>query len=88
MATQITASIPNDLAVTLSASWQDPARAALEAIALEACRQRHLTGYQLWTLPGTGPAYGLDGFLNARHVYGYATEDSETDLASVRQLPT
>jgi hypothetical protein len=34
MAMQITIEIPNDLASTLSASGQDPARAALEAFRL------------------------------------------------------
>jgi hypothetical protein len=59
MAVQITIEIPDDLAATLSASGQDPARAALEAIALEAYRQQRLSGYQLRTLLGISPHFSL-----------------------------
>jgi hypothetical protein len=85
---QITLDIPDDLAVTLSASGQDPARAALEAIALEAYRQRHLSGYQLRTLLGIGSRYDLDGFLKKHQVYDYTLEDFEKDLAAIRELRT
>ena len=46
---QITLDIPDDLATTLAPGGQDPARAALEALALAAYRERRLTGYQLRT---------------------------------------
>jgi len=85
---QITLDIPNDLAVTLSASGQDPARAALEAIALEAYRQQRLTGYQLRTLLGISSRYELDGFLKKHQVYDYTLEDFEKDLAAIRELRT
>ena len=42
---------------------QYPARAALEAIALEAYRQRRIGGYQLRTLLGIPTRYELDGFV-------------------------
>jgi Uncharacterised protein family (UPF0175) len=83
---QITIEIPDDLAATLSASGQDPARAALEAIALEAYRQRHLSGYQLRMLLGISSRYELDGFLKQRQVYDYTLEDFEKDLAGIREL--
>jgi len=85
---QITLDIPNDLAVALSASGQDPARAALEAIALEAYRQQRLTGYQLRTLLGISSRYELDGFLKKHQVYDYTLEDFEKDLAAIRELRT
>jgi len=52
---QITLEIPDDLAATLSASGQNPARVALEAIALEACRQQRLSGFARCSVlvPGT-----------------------------------
>jgi hypothetical protein len=42
---------------------QYPARAALEAIALEAYRQQRIGGYQLRTLLGIPTRYELDGFV-------------------------
>jgi hypothetical protein len=86
MVMQITIEIPDDLAATLAASGENPARAALEAIALEAYRQQRLSGYQLRTLLGIGSRYELDGFLKERQVYDYTLEDFEKDLATIREL--
>ena len=86
MVMQITIEIPDDLAATLSASGKDPARAALEAIALDAYRQQRLSGCQLRTLLGVSSRYELDGFLNERQVYDYTLEDFEKDLAAIRKL--
>jgi hypothetical protein len=86
MVMQITIEIPEDLAAMLSAPGQDPARAALEAIALEAYRQQRLSAYQLRTLLGIGSRYELDGFLKERQVYDYTLEDFEQDLAAIREL--
>jgi hypothetical protein len=83
---QITLDIPDDLAATLAAAGQDPARAALEAIALDAYRQQRLSGYQLRTMPGISSRYELDGFLKERQVYDYTLEDFEKDLAANREL--
>ena len=88
MVMQITIEIPDDLAATLSASGQDPARAALEAIALEAYRQQRLSGYQLRMLLDISSRYELDGFLKERQVYDYTLEDFEQDLAANRELRT
>jgi predicted HTH domain antitoxin len=86
MVMQITIEIPDDLVATLSAYGQDPARAALEAIAVEAYRQQRLSGYQLRTLLGISSRYELDGFLKERQVYDYTLEDFEKDLAAIREL--
>jgi hypothetical protein len=83
---QITLDIPDDLAVTLSLSGQDPARAVLEAIALEAYRQRRVSAYQFRTLLGIGSRYELDGFLKEHQVYDYALQDFEKDLAGLREI--
>jgi hypothetical protein len=83
---RITIEIPDDLAARLSASGQDPARAALEAVAVEAYRQQRLSGYQLRTLLGISSLYELDGFLKARQVYDYTLEDFENDLTANREL--
>ena len=83
---QITLDIPDDLVGALSTPRRDPARAALEAIALEAYRQRRLSGYQLRVLLDIASRYELDGFLKERQVYDYTLEDFEKDLAANREL--
>jgi hypothetical protein len=54
----VTVTVPDDLAAHCYPG-QDPARAALEAL-----RERRLSGYQLRTLLGISSRYELDG--NAR----------------------
>jgi hypothetical protein len=83
---QITVTLPDDLATPLLPPGQEPARVALEAIALEAYRLRRISGYQLRTLLGIPTRYELDGFLKRHEVYDYTVEDFENDLASVREL--
>jgi uncharacterized protein UPF0175 len=83
---QVTIEIPDELAATLAARGQDPARAALEAIGLEAYRERRITGYQLRTLLGISSRYEFDGFLKEHQVEKYTAEDFEHDLATLRQL--
>jgi len=83
---QITVTVPDELAAPLLPPGQDPARAALEAIGLEAYRQRRITGYQLRTLLGIPSRYELDGFLKEHQVFDYTIEDFEQDLATMREL--
>lgn len=83
---RITLEIPDNLAAGVASPGQDPARAALEAIGLEAYRQRRMSGYQLRTLLGISSRYELDGFLKAHEVYDYTIEDFEKDLASIREF--
>jgi hypothetical protein len=83
---QITVTLPEDLAVHLLPSGQEPARAALEAIAVEAYRQRRISGYQLRTLLGIPSRYELDGFLKRHEVYDHTAEDFENDLASIKEF--
>jgi hypothetical protein len=83
---RITLEIPDDLAATVAPPGQDPVRAALEAIGLEAYRQRRMTGYQLRMLLGIPSRYELDGFLKAHEVYDYTIEDFEKDLASIQEF--
>jgi len=59
---QITLDVPDELVTALAAAGQDPNRAVLEALALEAYRQRRITGYQLRTLLGIPSRYEFDGF--------------------------
>ena len=81
---QITVDIPDDLAASLARPGQDPARAALEALGLEAYRQRRMSAFQLRTLLGITSRWDLDAFLKERQVESYTASDFEHDLATIR----
>ena len=83
---QITVEIPDELAAVLGASGQDLSREALEALGLEAYRQRRLSGHQLQTLLGFPTRYQLDGFLKEHRVETYTAEDFEHDMATIREF--
>jgi Uncharacterised protein family (UPF0175) len=80
---QIRLEIPDQLAGILAGSGRDLSRAALEAIGLEAYRQRRLSGYQLRTLLGIASRFELDAFLKEHQVYDYTIEEFEKDLATI-----
>jgi hypothetical protein len=80
---QLTLEIPDDLAPPLLPPGRDPVRVAIEAIALEAYRERRLTGYQLRSLLGIPSRYELDGFLKEHRIEKYTCEDFEQDLANL-----
>jgi len=79
---RIALEIPDEL----TPPGQDPSRAALEAIGLEAYRQRRISGYQLRMLLGIPSRYELDRFLKEHQVFDYTIEDFEKDLASTREF--
>jgi hypothetical protein len=83
---QITIEIPDELAAALAPPGLDPARAALEALALEAYRERRLSAYQLRTLLGIPSRFDLDGFLKEHKVETYTAEDFEHDLAIIEHM--
>jgi predicted HTH domain antitoxin len=79
---QITVELPDDMAQQMIPARRDPARAALEDMAVEAYRARRLTEHQLATLLGMD-RYTLDGFLKQREVWLEYTMDDlrrEVDL--------
>jgi hypothetical protein len=77
---RVTVEVPDELAAALNLTGRDPAGAALEAMALEAFRERKLTGYQLRTLLGIRSRFDLWTFLKERQVETYTVEDLERDL--------
>lgn len=83
---QISLDIPDELADALAGKSHDLPRMALEAVALEAYRQRRLSGYQLRTLLGIPSRFELDAFLKEHQVYDYTIEDFENDLATIREF--
>ena len=87
---QVTLEIPDDLAGKLASNGQDPARAALEAVAIEGYRSGALSAYQTRRLLGFETRYELDGFLKAHSVWehAYSLEDLEQDRQTLRKLET
>jgi predicted HTH domain antitoxin len=65
---QIIVELPDEIARQMIPAGHDPARTALEDMAVEAYRAHRLTEAQLATLLGMG-RYDLDGFLKRREVW-------------------
>jgi predicted HTH domain antitoxin len=83
---QITVELPDDLARQMIPAGNDPARTALEDMAVEAYRAHRLTEHQLATLLGLG-RYELDGFLKQREVWlEYSMDDLRQELEVHRKL--
>ena len=73
---EIILTIPDDLAEKIVPEGVDPARQALEDMAIEAYREHRLTGSQLRRWLGIGSRYELDAFLRKRGVWlEYTVED-------------
>lgn len=79
---QITVALPNDID-----RRPDPAREALEALAIAGYRSGELSHYQASRLLGL-TRFEFDGFLKARNIldHAYDVEDLEQDLESIRRF--
>ena len=88
LAMQVTLEIPDDMAGKLAPQGQDPARAALEAVAIEGYRSGALSAYQTRRLLGFETGYELDGFLKAHKVWehAYGPEDLEKDRQTLKHF--
>jgi predicted HTH domain antitoxin len=86
---QVTLEIPDDMAQRLMPQGQDPARATLEAVAIEGYRSGALTALQMRRLLGL-TRYELDGFLKRRNVeeFAYSLEDLQQDRQTLQRLET
>jgi len=83
---QITVELPDDMARQMIPAGRDPARTALEDMAVEAYRAHRLTEHQLATLLGMD-RYTLDGFLKGREVWlEYSMDDLRKELEVQRKL--
>jgi hypothetical protein len=72
----IAVEIPDDLAGQIIAEGHEPARQALEDMAVEAYRAHRITGAQLRRLLGIPSRHELDGFLKKRGVWlDYTLDD-------------
>ncbi|SPF48848.1 conserved hypothetical protein [Candidatus Sulfopaludibacter sp. SbA4] len=78
----ITVEIPDTIAGDLAGEGRDPARAVLEAIALEGYRADRLSEYQVRQLLGFETRDEVDGFLKEHGAFmQYTMEDVERDTA-------
>jgi predicted HTH domain antitoxin len=84
---KLTLEVPDELSNVLAQSGEDLPRAAFEAIALEAYRERKLTTSQLRRILGFTSRYELDGFLKQREVWlEYSWQNLEEDRATHQRL--
>lgn len=84
---RLTLEVPDELSNALAQSGEDLPRAAFEAIALEAYRERKLTTAQLRRILGFATRYELDGFLKQHEVWlEYAWENLEENRATHQRL--
>jgi predicted HTH domain antitoxin len=81
---EITVDLPNDLA-----QRPDPAREALEALAIAGYRTGKLSAHQAGSLLGFTSSFQLEGFLKARNIFdhAYSAEDLADDVKTLRDLP-
>ena len=79
--------LPDELLTALAAPGQDLSRAALEAIVLEAYRERKISHAQLRRLLGFQTRMDADAFLKERGVeLEYSADDLERDRKTHRLL--
>lgn len=78
---EITIRLPDDLT-----QHANPAREAVEALAIEGYRSGALSAYETRLLLGFATRWQLDGFLKQHNVreHAYSVEDLENDMARLR----
>jgi predicted HTH domain antitoxin len=83
---RFTVELPDELASSIVPAGADPARRALEDMAVEAYRTHRLTEHQLAMLLGMD-RYSLDGFLKQREVWlEYSIDDLHQDMQAHKRL--
>lgn len=83
----ITVEIPEELAGQLIVAGEDPARTALEAIALEGYRSDRLTEADIRKLLGFETRAEVDAFLKERRVFlPYTEQDLAHDRAVASEV--
>jgi predicted HTH domain antitoxin len=80
---EITVELPNDFA-----QRPDPAREAVEALAIAGYQSGKLTAFQASRLLGFGSRFEFDRFLKAHNIYdhAYGVGDLAADLETLRNL--
>jgi hypothetical protein len=84
---QVTLDIPDELAAELIAAGKDPARAALEALAVEGYRTQRLSEYQVRVMLGFETPMQVHALLKEHDVYlNYSMADLEQDIRASDEL--
>jgi hypothetical protein len=84
---QVTVEIPDELAAGLIAAGKDPARAALEALAVEGYRTQRLSEYQVRVMLGFETPMQVHALLKEHDVYlNYSMADLEQDIRASDEL--
>ena len=84
---EITLNIPDELARQVASEGRDPARVALEALALEGYRARRLSESDVRAMLGFETRMEVHAFLKQHGVYlHYDLADLEQDEASAEEL--
>jgi Uncharacterized small protein len=80
---EITVELPNDLA-----QRPDPAREAIEALAIAGYRSGKLTAFQAARLLGFGSRFEFEAFLKARLIldHSYSPEDLHEDADNLNKV--
>ena len=83
----VTLDIPDTLADQLLASGKDPARAALEALAIEGYRSRQLSESQIKRILGYGTRLQVHTLLSEHAVpLNYGVKELNQDIETIRRL--
>jgi predicted HTH domain antitoxin len=83
----VTLEIPDTYAAELTAAGKDPARAALEALAVEGYRARQLSSGQIRRMLGYGTRMQVHALLKEHDVpLNYGVEELERDIETLRRL--
>jgi hypothetical protein len=84
---QVTVTIPDDLAAQLTAAGKDPARAALEALAVEGYRAGRLSENEVRVMLGYETRMQVHALLKEHDVYlNYSMSDIEQDIRASDEL--
>jgi hypothetical protein len=80
---QVTLTIPDDLAAQYAAAGKDPARVALEALAVEGYRTQRLSEAEVKRMLGYGTRMQVHALLKEYDVYlNYGMEQVQQDIAA------
>lgn len=78
--------VPDDIAEKLVKKWTDLPRSALEALAVDAYRERILTAYEVQRLLGFSSRWKTEELLKrAGADLGYTEDDLREDAATLRR---
>jgi predicted HTH domain antitoxin len=78
--------VPDDIAEKLVQKWADLPRSALEALAVDAYRERILTAHEVQRLLGLSSRWKTEALLKRSGAdLGYTEEDLRKDAATLRR---